>query len=398
MMRGKTITIVLAFSIFITVITGEISAVKRLPDKDSLSATIGKLKVSFSPLKYTWYNRVDGAFLGFRSQVFIPHHLEYSLTLSAGYSFMTQKPRYGVVFTRNGSEKIPFTVAVDYQDETATNDSYTVSRFENTLAGLLTGRDFWDYFSLRSGGVTVSFDKYERLKLRTRAEIRSYHALYQNTSWSLSGKNRFRPNPGVIPGTEGYLSGGIIWDSRKNTFYPGNAWYVTLMGEKGFHDFSYSGMMFQAKRYQMIFGMQRFVTRVLVRTRQGTHAEQHLFDLGGPGTLRGFTVKEFTGNRFFMTNIDYFFGGTVLKKLPFDRIPLYNGLNMVLFTDIGSAAIVDDSTFLLKNILVNSHPALFSDIGFGLSFAQDILRFDCARRLDRRISAWVFSMRINQRL
>ncbi|MCL5019202.1 MAG: hypothetical protein M1426_01825 [Patescibacteria group bacterium] len=355
--------------------------------------------MNFSPLKYTWYNRVDGAFLGFRSQVFIPHHLEYSVTLNAGYSFMTQKPRYGVVFTRNSSEKFPFTFAVDYQDETATNDFYTtVSRFENTLGGLLTGRDFWDYFGMRSGGATISFDKFERLKLRTQVQIRSYQQLFQNTSWSLSGKDNFRPNPEIIPGIETYFSGGISWDSRKNTFYPGNAWFITLMGEKGSHDFSYSGILFQAKRYQMTFGMQRFVTRVLIRTRQGTHAEQHLFDLGGPGSLRGFAVKEFTGNRIFMANVDYFFGGTVLKRLPFDRIPLYNGLNLVLFTDIGSASIVDDSVFLLKDIFRNSHPSLFSNVGLGVSFAQDILRFDCARRLDRKISAWVVSLRINQRL
>ncbi|MEZ4745799.1 MAG: hypothetical protein R3C41_06990 [Calditrichia bacterium] len=56
--------------------------------------------------------------------------------------------------------------------------------------------------------------------------------------------------------------------------------------------------------YQPLTYGENFQIRAIARTSTGELPLQKRFELGGIGSLRQFSYKEFTGNRMFLANIE----------------------------------------------------------------------------------------------
>ncbi len=126
-----------------------------------------------------------------------------------------------------------------------------------------------------------------------------------------------------------------------------------------------------------------------------TTYEQHLFDLGGVSTLRGYDTKEFTGNRMAMVNIDYLFGGDVLGRIPLKGFHL---LNLILFFDVGWTSHVSKTRHLVAGFAGLDPTDFKPDVGIAVAAIRQLVRVNAARRLDRRDDAWVFSLRFVRKL
>lgn len=313
-----------------------------------------------------------------------------------------------------GVQKDFFTInrlslGVELFDFVETRDNWAVSRAENALAALLFREDFYDYFG--ANGVRFFVDHRFRESHTLRAELRrqSYDQLKRNTNWSVfGGDKRFRPNPNnpafpILPGDETSLALMGAFDWRDNPIFPLFGWYVEVMYERTWNqlptqpDLNTDGLFVSVKRYQPTFDSQRFTARLLLGSRTGSLGDQHLMDLGGVGSLRGFREKEFIGNRFLLINANYLFGGTLLQKIPLEILPFWETMSLGVFIDSGYAWLVDPeaSLFDLGDFGLDD---LKTNIGLSFLLSEGLIRIDVARRLADGDPKWRVTVRVLESL
>ncbi|NIT55067.1 MAG: hypothetical protein GWN00_02110, partial [Aliifodinibius sp.] len=64
--------------------------------------------------------------------------------------------------------------------------------------------------------------------------------------------------------------------------------------------------------YQPVTRGERIRLRMMAGTSEGALPLQKNFELGGISTLRAFNYKAFSGNRMFLTNVEYVFDSDIL--------------------------------------------------------------------------------------
>lgn len=356
------------------------------------NAPQGRLK-AFSRSIRMRYNRVEGIFLGYRLGVAPRTWQGFGFFAEGGYGMHNQSPRWesGLEYQKDKT-----TFSLTLFDRTETNDRDITHTGENTVFTLLFKWDYQDYFRTKQGIEAKGAYRYRRyLRFLGRLSAFDYENMPLETGWSLFHPNRaFRTNPRIQPGDAGLLQLGFVLDTRIRSPIFRNAWHLSATCERGFRAFEYNGLILAVKRFQKVaLGSQAFVVQARIGTRQSTH-EQHLFDLGGVSTLRGYDIKEFTGNRMVMVNFDYLFGGDLLGRMPIRGLHL---LNLILFFDAGWTHAVPKSETLLSGFGDLSLKDFKPNVGVGVGALRQFLRFNLALRLDRRNDPWVVSLRVKRK-
>lgn len=327
---------------------------------------------------YARYNRVEGFFAGYQLK-FVPKRWEsLSTFVQTGYGIQNEGFRWATGLEW-AQKKYGFKFTVF--DRTATHDNDIIRTAENSLFALLYKGDYRDYFRAKNG---FSFQTTYALKPRTHLwgslSAYTYANMPVATQWSTFRTNStFRDNPTIIPGKTGLLELGIRYDTRRRVPRFLNSWYLFATFESGFREFAYNGLQLGLTRHQKtIWGNQAFIVQARLATRDHT-AEQFLFDLGGVGTLRGYGIKEFSGNRMLMASIDYLFRGDLFSHIP---IPAAHLFNIILFADTGWTQTVPRTSNILDGFQNANLTDLKTDIGIALGITDRLFRLNIARRLD----------------
>ncbi len=366
---------------------------------------------TYSFFKNSRYNRVEGLFLGFELETIPIKYPDFTFFTRWGYGIGNQRLRYSLKIQKkfSGENKI----SLFFKQETESNDHKIIGNVENSLSSLLARRDFRDYFSIKSVGLEFIPYLNDKFNIGFNCDLKRYKPLHKTTDWSLFNSEKFRENLFVLPGNEIYVSVSLSSNIQESFIMPLDQWHYNLILEKGSDDFNHFGAGINIKRYQLLFESHIFVANLLIHSRTKTAAEQHLIDLGGVSTLRGYAHKEFTGNRIFLLNFDYFFGRSILQKLPLSFIPFYDMLDLIFFFDAGKANVAEteDNIFQGFNgggiykiennigcIYSYSNNKFKSNIGAAVSLGQGFLRFNFARRLDRKNDNFTFSLRLMRNL
>ena len=270
-----------------------------------------------------------------------------------------------------------------------------ITNIENSLAALLLKEDFYDYFGRKGWKVFINQQFRSRHTARIIFASYDYEDLgqYDDFAGSLFGKNKsFRANPNIKEGNEQSLKLMLEFDWLDSPLLPMQGWLIQAIYEKTFGDFETDGLFLKFFRYQPTFKNQRLIARVFFGARSGSIEEQHLIDIGGVGTLRGFREKYQRGQNFYMANVNYLFGGDVLQRIPLQFIPFYDQLSLGLFLDAGSAwQDLEIKTSLFDNL---NDSNLLLDAGLSLLVADGLFRFDFAKQLEGGNGDWRITLRV----
>lgn len=339
---------------------------------------------------YARYNRVEGLFTGYQIKLSPPRWQGSSIFAQTGYGIQSEGFRWAM-----GGEWVQekYHVKLSVFDKTATYDQDVIKTGENSLFAILYKGDYRDYFRAKNG-----FEIHSTYALKPRTYLWGSLTAYtfENmpvaTHWSLFRLNsRFRNNPTITPGKIGILKLGARYDTRRKAPRFLNAWHLFATFERGFREFIYNGVQVGLTRYQKtIWGNQAFIVQARLGTRDHT-AEQFLFDLGGVGTLRGYDIKEFSGNRMLLASIDYLFRGDLFRHIP---IPAAHLFHVILFADTGWTQTQPRSTNLLNGFQNANLTDFKTDIGLGIGITERLFRLNIARRLDRSSNFLTVSARL----
>ncbi len=364
------------------------------------------------------FNRVEGFYLnlGVKAQPRFSQQpagvSTWTLYGDAGYGFKNEKkkrPRWTAGLQKDFQIPSRLTLGAEYFYKIDTNDRWIVSEFENSLAGVFLHEDFMDFFGKKGVRAFADYQLAQVHTLRLDASGHRYEALRRNSNWSLFGGGKdypLNPRP-ALPDTLGVQNGDEIsvkligaFDWRDNPVFPNVGWQVEGYFERTSKDFETNGLFLTMKRYQPTFSDQKLLAKIMVGSRSGSFAYQHLLTLGGLSSLRGYREKEFVGNRLLYGNVTYQIGqsafGGLLHRLPLHYIPFWETLSFGFFAETGYAWIADPGNPDLGLFDFGSFSIkdLRSDVGFSLLMTEGLLRVDFAKRTDRGRDDWRVTFRI----
>ena len=377
------------------------------------------------PVEFYWsprYNRVEGLYLNFGAR-FRPKKmpsLQFYGDAGAGLWNQSNKQfRYNLGVRKDLFDIERLSVGAEVFKKLDTKDEWIVGETENSLAALFFREDYKDYYGTQGFQFYVDHRFQGIHTLRFEAGRRTFDALRRNVDWSVFGgsfdENPTRPDLFVAEGDEINLRFITAFDWRDNPIFPLSGWLFEGIYERTFEDFDTDGLFLSLKRYQPTFENQRLYIRGLLGARRGdiagsrsaggpvdSLAAQYSLDIGGIGSLRGFDDKEFSGNRMFVINANYLFGGDIVQRIPLHNVPffgsLWSALSFGLFLDTGWAWLTEPSNSLIDGFGELTLDNLETNVGLSILVLEGVFRIDIAKRTDRSNNDFRVTFRLLEKL
>lgn len=203
----------------------------------------------------------------------------------------------------------------------------------NVSLGRQTGEYTRDYVTLETRKDGWKFDEDENSGYNyaagpgtgTAEEKAAYPGYsWDNGDYDFVGKNYIENNFGRTNS----VSWQKVYDSRDNIYDPKRGKRVSATVQWAGHglggDFDYYKFTGEYRNYKAIGNNQVIAFRARLGWAQGDVPYSALYTLGGADTLRGFEDDQFRGKKMYNATLEY-------------RVPIFNKVTGVLFTDMGDA-------------------------------------------------------------
>lgn len=201
----------------------------------------------------------------------------------------------------------------------------------NVSLGRQTGEYTRDYVTLetRKDGWKFDEDENSGYNYAEGAGEGSDPAKYGSYTWNnekydFKGDNYIENNFGRTNS----VSWQKVYDSRDNIYDPKRGKRVSATVQWAGHglggDFGYYKFTGEYRNYKAIGNNQVIAFRARLGWAQGDVPYSALYTLGGADTLRGFEDDQFRGKKMYNATLEY-------------RVPIFNKVTGVLFTDMGDA-------------------------------------------------------------
>lgn len=201
----------------------------------------------------------------------------------------------------------------------------------NVSLGRQTGEYTRDYVTLetRKDGWKFDEDENSGYNYAEGAGEGSDPAKYGSYTWNnekydFKGDNYIEKNFGRTNS----VSWQKVYDSRDNIYDPKRGKRVSATVQWAGHglggDFDYYKFTGEYRNYKAIGNNQVIAFRARLGWAQGDVPYSALYTLGGADTLRGFEDDQFRGKKMYNATLEY-------------RVPIFNKVTGVLFTDMGDA-------------------------------------------------------------
>lgn len=348
------------------------------------------------------FTKVDGLYLGIQMDQ-LPvndYGIHFRTFAAGGFAFGSHTwqgsggfgfgilPASGDPPYRETSKRTPtlLELSFDAYHQNFTEDSWYMSDMENSLASFFIHEDFRDYYQREGFGVTLSCMPLRALDLRLRYQAEQQSNLENAVNWALFGGDKsFLPNRPIESGMLREWIFGANLDTRDDGDNPGSGWLIRADFEwadpRIASDFDYRKWLVDLRRYQPLGRFVNFDTRIRLGNSGGKLPDQKRFYLGGPSSLPGFGLKEFSGLEVALWNAEILLHGN-------HRHGNFTGIGLLFFTDVGMA-----SDQPLTGISAGEWA---SDVGVGVSDPSDTFRVLVARRTNTSYDPYVWMLRIQR--
>lgn len=346
------------------------------------------------------YNRVQGLFLGFELPKGISGKSQYvTLHGFGGYGFREKAWRYQLGFDRYffNQRDYRFELGFRLYDLTDTRDDWIINPLENSLAAILIHEDFQDFY--RRHGFEVHMSQNLSIFLKGSLFYRNdnYESQDKNAEWALfGGKKKFRENPNIDPGNMRSLVGELYYDTRNDHEFPRSGLYgkvsMEVSNSELRSDFNFNQYVLDLRHYLALSRGEQFDFRIKLGSSEHTLPLQKHFQIGGISTLRGFSYKEFVGDRLILANIEYHLSPSVFHR----DILFFDDLRLIVFSDIGNAWFSEDNSKWTKGFSHLKFDDLKSNLGFAIADWKGHYRLNFAKRTDTSHKPFEISFRISK--
>lgn len=350
------------------------------------------------------YNRVNGFTLGLQKDRMKWHSGNWlfdipgiTWTGGASYAFGLDEWQYSIGLEKYLGRSEHFMVGAEFHNATTTDDHWRVGLNETTLTSLVSSHDFLDYYNQDGFGIYAAFRTDRFWEFSVSYNDDDYESLQQQTEFSLFGKDKsFRANPAIDSTNLQSLTFAASFNPKKLILSKVFTLTTDVLVEFG--DISSFDNEFAFNRYELenklFFRIDRNTVlnvRLKAAGITGDAPLQRLYELGGIGTLRARSFKEFQGNnQMLLANTELQFGQPDWSD---NRWINLSSFYLSLFWDSGWTRFKESQTERnnpLKGFRDFNLDQLENDLGVGIG--SNLFRFEIAwpaEDFGRSPSLWI---------
>ncbi|MES2767370.1 MAG: DUF5686 family protein [Bacteroidota bacterium] len=352
------------------------------------------------------YNRVHGAYLGLG--------LTDSLTdftvasLKGGYGFADKRVYGEALLKQYLDENGKYSFDAGYYRRLARRDNpYTVQAGGITQLAFLFKNDYGDYYYADGAeiGFEAGFGQLRFIRREMFARPTGFRLFFKNEFHEPAGVNEnfsifnrsrsFRDNPAAIAGT--LRSFGGEFNYRFNSWRRVSDFGFQLKTEFANTSLLKSSFDFQQYQFAMILRTPTFLlwklsTRVLAGFTKGKTPPQRFFSLessasatAGEGVLRGMSVKEFYGDRYFHISAEHNWGEIIPGLLRIPNIASF-GVEFITFGNFAWTEFSKETLNYTQTHLPTTSATpdkFYYEAGLGFNRLLLFFRFDVTARLSQ---------------
>lgn len=332
--------------------------------------------------KFFVYNRVEGLSLNYGlslSNLLLNNSI---ISLKGGYGFKDRQWKGEANFlcfidnSNNFFWETNIFKRLDYQES-----PNTISTFSNSIISLLNKADYRDYFCSKGIATGLGIRATEKLAIKLVIFSQQEKSAVNHTRFSLlKYKQKFRPNPEILPGKINAFRASLIWKA-----YNFESDITCEFTDKKYFDSDFDYTWLKAnmlKNFRITENTYLFFSAA-GGLSSGFLPPQRWFDFGGKvflnyhGNLRGVNYNQFTGDKMIYSTFEYVINGNAFPFAP----RLLKNLKISLWNGIGWSSLFSKN---LKYAIGISAPTTTTDgvyyeYGIGIGDKLNILRIDFLR-------------------
>lgn len=271
------------------------------------------------------YNRVDGLSLGLTLEFSDPDSVLPTVWAGGSYAFESKRWRYHLGLEQTVLRRPALTIGGSAFRRLASEDDWLLSSGENSAFAALFREDYKDYYETEGAAAYIRLRPIRNLLVESGVRYEETRWLdAERDLWSLfGGDHKFAPNFGSVDsvartagiedidtGTNYTLYGSFDYDTRdENDPYYYSGWAAKGVFELSNpdldSDYDYTHYRLSLIRHQKLNRRIIAIIRGVYGGSDGSLPMHKRFYLGGLGTLYGYDHKEFSGNHFWLANIEY---------------------------------------------------------------------------------------------
>lgn len=295
------------------------------------------------------YNRVNGLFLGYRTERMQWHRDDSFLNIPQiqphgliGWGTASKDWEYAIGLEKLIGENRRFMIGAEYHNASATEDYERVGLFEASLTSFFAAYDYLDYYKMKGYGFYGIFRTRRWVEGGFSYNHDTFTSLEQNTGYSLFGKSgTYRLNPPIDEFSDEIDLDiyGLSLSVNPRNILLANKFTMAGSVQAEFADNSATDENYRFNKYEsemrLYYNFEPgsvFKWRLKAGSITGNAPDFKDFYLGGIGTLRGSPYKIFRGNQMVSSNIEVQFGRP--SGYSGQWIKDYN-LHLLLFLDSG---------------------------------------------------------------
>jgi len=281
-------------------------------------------QVSFNHDGASDFNRVHGFQFGIKGELKSNYWGSRGYTYFAyGFSSKIWNYQFGVEKTFFLNNK--FSAGAEIHKITDTNDREIISDTEHVVAEFLLGEAYRDFYQREGYELSVGQSLGTFLNFGVRYRDDEYSSLEKNSDWSILNRSyrdefkdteKYKPeNPPIDEGRMKSAIAELNFDTRNSKNDATNGVYSTFSieraGEELGGDYDFTFYQANIRSYSRLSGNQHIFLRVKAATSDRELSSNHprKIRIGGIGTLRGYSFKEFEGDKMALINAEYWLTG-----------------------------------------------------------------------------------------
>ena len=365
--------------------------VKREGDKNVLEIEVKeRSSVNWKLFPRFSFNRVHGLILGGSGEGLTKEYGGGHIIGGLSYGFSSSIWNYQLGTEKGWFDRHTVSIGGGIYKLTDTNDYSTLSPDEELLTAVVLGDEFLDYYQRTGYQAWVKGQLTPSTGITFEFTDEEHETLFKSTDWSVLNKNTPKQgNLRIHGGDLRTFSVSYDFDSRNHKSHrrryfqtypsPNNrtthGWQgnfaVEYAGKQLQSDFDFTLYRFRISRYNRLSNNHYLDFRLMGGLSDAPLPRQRLFYLGGIGTLRGYSFKEFAGDNMLLFNVEY--------RFRFFRFPEADAVaTTTVFLDTGYTW-YDDETDALKRFYKRSYTSVGVGASLDLGASADTVQADTVR-------------------
>jgi len=333
-----------------------------------------------------YFNRIEGYTPFLKGEIIFKHI--HDLNIKGNLNYSTNRNNFTYSIRLNYpilNHKIK--IGGHCFNDIMSNESWTVSRLENTIAGIFSNKDYMNYYSINGYSLPLQYILNNHISFGIEYLHFKYDDLGDSTSFAKSlfkSNNAYRVNPSIFEAKQNAIAFKFVCDRLVDgSFFGESGWYSEVIYKAEFGDIQNNFFSLLSAGYIPTWGLQKIYVSGNLIMNNGDFYRQYLYALGGIKVMKAFDPYTDFGQNLAYVSFEYHFPRYSLSTKS------KSWIKPIVFSEFGKIWDSTETDVMTSNV---QHYDLLTDVGIGV-ILNKLIRFNLAKQIKKE-GNWQFTMNL----